>query len=105
MKIDGKYQDKIPNGFRSILQPDTKLLNKTIEGNTIILNFNKKILDVKKEEEERIIEAIIYNMTEVKDITSVQIKIEGQILTKLPKSGKKLNDNLSIFFPNNNSSK
>ena len=93
MTIDGKYQDKIPNGFRALLPPDTKLINKEINDKTLILNFNKELLDTK--EEEKVIEAIIYTMTEINDIDNVQIKIEGNILKKLPKTGKIIDELLT----------
>ena len=41
MILDGKYQDKIPNGFKPVLPVDTKLLDKQIDNNNIVLNFNK----------------------------------------------------------------
>ena len=92
MTVDGKYQDKIPNGFRAVLPTDTKLLNKKIENNILILNFNKELLEINKEMEEKILESLIYTMTSIDGIDSIQIKIEGNILTKLPKTGK--------FLPN-----
>lgn len=94
MTVDGKYQDKIPNGFRAVLPTDTKLLNKKIENNILILNFNKELLEINKEMEEKILESLIYTMTSIDGIDSIQIKIEGNILTKLPKSGKFLTETL-----------
>ena len=90
--IDGKYQDKIPNGFSPILPVDTKLLSKELKDNILILNFNKELLETKGECEERIIEAIIYNMTSIDGINKIQIQIEGNLLNKLPKSGKTLDN-------------
>lgn len=87
MTIDGKYQYKIPNGFSAVLPVDTKLLDKKIENNVLILNFNKELLDVKKEMEEIIIESIIYTMTSIDKIDTIKIQINGENLNKLPKSG------------------
>ena len=98
MTIDGKYQDKIPNGFNPILPVDTKLLNKEINDNLLILNFNKELLDTKKEQEEKIIESIIYTMTEIEGIDSITIKVNDEILTKLPKSGKLIDKILKRDF-------
>ena len=92
--IFGKYQDKIPNGFRAVLPSDTKLLNKKIENNILILNFNKELLEINKEMEEKILESLIYTMTSIDGIDSIQIKIEGNKLTKLPKTGKFLTETL-----------
>lgn len=98
LTIDGKYQDKIPNGFTPVIPTDTKLLNKEINDNTLTLNFSKELLETKEEMEEKIIESIIYTMTSLNDINSVKIKVEGNDLNKLPKSGKILNNNLTRDF-------
>lgn len=94
MTIDGKYQDKIPNGFRGILPVDTKLLDKEIKNNTLILNFNKELLETNRDNEEKIIEALIFTMTSIDQIDTISIKIDGNVLTKLPKSGKLLEKEL-----------
>ena len=94
LTIDGKYQDKIPNGFRAIIPVDTKLLNKKLEDDNLILYFNKNILDSNKENEERIIESLIYTMTSIKGINSIEIYVDDKKLEKLPKSGIFLNDKL-----------
>ena len=90
MTIDGKYQDKIPNGFRGVLPSDAKLLSKKIDNNIVILNFNSNLFDVSNELEEKELEAIIYTITSIEKIDTVKIQIEGKELTKLPKSGKLL---------------
>ncbi|MBP3635222.1 MAG: GerMN domain-containing protein [Bacilli bacterium] len=98
LTINGKYQDKIPNGFNAILPVDTKLLDKQIDDNILTLNFSKELLETKKELEEKVIESIIYTMTSVEGIDYIKIKIEGNLLTKLPKSGKLLDETLDRNF-------
>ena len=98
IKKDGKYIDKIPNGFTPILPVDTKLLDKNINENTLILNFNKELLEERVEIEEKIIESIIYNMTSIDGINKVIIKVENKLLEKLPKTGKLLDKELSRDF-------
>lgn len=87
MKIDGKYQDKIPNGFCALLPSDTKLLGKEINNDVVTLNFNSNVLDVKSENEEKVIESLIYSITSIDDIDKIIIKIDGENLKKLPKTG------------------
>lgn len=87
MKIDGKYQDKIPNGFCALLPSDTKLLGKEINNDVVTLNFNSNVLDVKSENEEKVIESLIYSITSIDGIDKIIIKIDGENLKKLPKTG------------------
>ena len=98
MTIDSKYKDKIPNGFNQIIPKGTKLLNKEIKDNVLILDFSKEFIEVKKEMEEKLVEALIYTMTEIEGIDTISIKIENKQFTKLPKSGKKIDVYLKRDF-------
>ena len=98
MTINSKFKDKIPNGFDQVLPENTKLLNKEIKDNILVLDFNKELLETKKEMEEKIIEALVYTMTEIDGIDTISIKIDGNVLTKLPKSGKIIDTYLKRDF-------
>ena len=93
--MDGKYQDKIPNGFCALLPSDTKLLGKEINNDVVTLNFNSNVLDVKSENEEKIIESLIYSITSIDGIDKIIIKIDGENLKKLPKTGIMLDTELT----------
>ena len=95
MKMDGKYQDKIPNGFCALLPSDTKLLGKEINNDVVTLNFNSNVLDVKSENEEKVIESLIYSITSIDGIDKIIIKIDGENLKKLPKTGIMLDTELT----------
>lgn len=82
----GIGENKIPNGFKSILPSETKILSVKCENNLVKINFSKDILEIPLELEEKIIEAIVYTITSVDNIDKVIIYVEGNILTKLPKS-------------------
>lgn len=79
-------ENKIPSGFRGIIPSDTKLLSLEVNNDLIKVNFDKNLLDVKEEYEEKIVEAIVYTLTSIDKIKKVIIYVEGEILSKLPKS-------------------
>ena len=83
---DEKYEDKIPNGFQSIIPSSTKILNAYFKDGVFKIDFSKDLLDTTKDNEQKIIESIVYTLTSINDIKYVIIYIEGEILTKLPKS-------------------
>ena len=83
---DEKYQDMIPNGFKSIIPSSTKILNIYYKDNVIKVDFSDDLLNVDKQFEEKIIEDIVYTLTSINDIKYVIIYINGEILTKLPKN-------------------
>lgn len=95
---DGKNEDKINNGFKSIIPSDTKINSIKYENNLIKVDFSKELLDVKKEYEEKIIESIVYTLTSIEEIKYVIIYIDGDILTKLPKTGINLPSTLDRSY-------
>ena len=94
----GKGEDRIPSGFKSIIPSDTKILNLSIDKNTIKVNFSKELLDVDKEYEEKVIESIVYTLTSINGVDNVIIYIENKILSYLPKSNKYIPTNLTKKF-------
>lgn len=83
---DGKGESKIPSGFQSIIPSDTKIISVEVEKDLIKVNFSNDLLDVKAEMEEKIIEAIVYTLTNIEGIKQVIIYVDGNVLSYLPKS-------------------
>lgn len=88
--VDSASKNCIPNGFRQIIPINTKILDIKIEDKTLVINFSKELLDIKEIEEESMIEAIIFTVTEIEEIKNVKLMVEGNILDKLPNSKVKL---------------
>ena len=86
--IGGKKSNIIPNGFRTIIPSGTEILDISLEDKILNINFSRELLDITKEYEEKMIEAIIYSLTSIDGIDKVIIKVEGEVLSKLPLSGK-----------------
>lgn len=84
---NGEGESKVPNGFRAIIPNDTKILSIHYEENLIKVDFSKDILEMTKENEEKVIEAIVYTLTSIDEVKKIIIYVEGDILTKLPHSG------------------
>ena len=95
---DGSGESKIPNGFKSILPSDTKILSIKFEDGVLKVNLSKELLDVKPEQEEKIIEAIVYTLTSINSIDKIILYVEGDILTKLPKTKINLPGTLDRSF-------
>ena len=96
--IDSEKQNLIPNGFRPIIPANTNINKITYKDNTIKIDFSKELLDTNKDNEEKIIESIIYTLTSINEIKNVIIYIEGNILTRLPKSNTTLPTTLDRNF-------
>lgn len=83
---DGKGESKIPSGFQSIIPSDTRIISIELENELIKVNFSNDLLDVKQELEEKVIEAIVYTLTNIDGIKQVIIYVDGNVLSYLPKS-------------------
>lgn len=94
----GASENKIPNGFQALIPTDTKLLSVGYENNVLKINFSKELLDVNQETEEKMVEAIVYTVTSIDQVKQVILYVEGNILSKLPKSGINLPSTLSRTF-------
>ena len=88
--IDGKKQEEVPNGFKPIIPEGTEILDLKVEENTVTINFNENIKNIRQEDEEKMIEAIVYTLTNESNIDKVYIKINGETLERLPNSNKLL---------------
>ena len=82
----GVGESLIPSGFRSFLPSDTVIKSIKVTDNIINVDFSKELLDISKDKEVMIIEAITYSLTEIEGIDSVTIYIEGVLLKTLPKT-------------------
>lgn len=94
----GAGENRIPNGFKAILPSDTKILSILYEEGLVKINFSKEILNINKELEEKMIEAIVYTITTLEEVDKVIIYVEGDILTKLPQTGINLPSTLDRSF-------
>lgn len=90
LTIDLNEHEYLPNGFLGIIPKDTKLLSYTNENGLVKLDFSKHLLNVNKENEEKLIESLIYSLCELDNVKQIMIFIEGKQMTHLPHSQKKL---------------
>ena len=95
---DGAGESKIPNGFKSLIPSDTKILSIKFEDEVLKVNLSKELLDVDADKEEKIIEAIVYTLTNIEEVDKIILYVEGDILNKLPKSKINLPSTLDKSF-------
>lgn len=96
--IDSNMQDNIPNGFKAVLPSNTQILSLTYKDNVIKVDFSKELMNTNIDQEEKIIEAIVYTLTTIEDVDYVIIYMEGEILTTLPQSKITLPSTLDRSF-------
>ena len=92
-----KY-DKLPVGLTAIIPTKTKLNDVVVNDKIAVLDFSSELLNIKQELEERVIEAIAYSIINLEEIDGVTIKIDGNLLTELPKTKKKVPEIINKKF-------
>lgn len=96
--IDGKRSDIIPNGFKALIPSGTEILDVNLDKDILIVNLSNEILSINALYEEKMIESIIYSLTNIDGVNKIILKVEGIVLDKLPNSGKKLPNILDRNF-------
>lgn len=76
----------LPSGFKGIIPSDTNILDVSFENDVLKVNFDSNLLDVEESLEEKMVEAIVFTLTEIDGVSKVIIYVDGNILSKLPKS-------------------
>ena len=90
LTIDSKSSNYINSKLKQIIPKNTKLIDLSIDKKILKLNFSKEFLNTTKDNEEKIIESLIYSLTELNEVDNIMIFVEGKLLTNLPYSNKSL---------------
>lgn len=96
--IDGTKQDSIPSGFKAIIPSNTKIKSLTYDKGVIKVDFSSELMNTNIENEEKIIEAIVYTLTSIDEVQFIIIYMDGNILTTLPQSKITLPSTLDRSF-------
>lgn len=84
------YENYLPVNFEPLIPENTKLLNYSLNDKVLKLNFSKEFLLVKENDEEKMIESLIYSLCELESIDKILIYVENEKLNELPNSKIKL---------------
>lgn len=82
--------DNLPDGFSGVLPENTKLLSYSLDGDLLKVNFSKELLNVSIDTEEDMIESLVYSLTLLENVDKVMIFVEGDKLSELPNSHRRL---------------
>lgn len=90
--------NKLPVGLSGTIPKDTILNGIDIENKIATLDFSDKLLKTTKEKERKIIESLTYSIIEIDGIEGIKIKINNELLTKLPQTNEVLPNVLNRNF-------
>lgn len=98
LTIDSDLKENIPQNFKPIIPKNTKIISLSLENGLLKINFSKEFLNIEKENEEKLIESLVYTLTENSNIKEIMIFINDTKLEYLPQTNIKLPTTLTRNF-------
>lgn len=98
LTIDSGNEDFPNKTLKPIIPKNTKLLSINLNSNLLKVNFSKEFLNVSKENEEKLIESLIYTLTEISEIKEIMLFVENSKLEFLPQTNISLPNTLNRNF-------
>ena len=86
LTVGSDRKDYISEHFSQVIPKNTKLLDISLDQGLLKLNFSKEFLNIDKDSEEKMIEALVYTLTEIDGIEKIMIFVEDTKLDRLPQS-------------------
>ncbi|RKP54200.1 hypothetical protein D7Z26_12575 [Cohnella endophytica] len=89
MTVNKQLADQLPPGFQAVLPAGTKL-NKVTENKaqqTISVDFAAPLPGIEASQERKVIEALVWTLTELPGINKARLSVGGKPIRSLPASG------------------
>lgn len=90
LTINSSKANYLPIYFKAILPSKTKLLSIDLQEDILKLNFSKNLLNVDEKDSEKMLECLVFSLTEIKGIRGILIYVENELLDKIPHTNKAL---------------
>ncbi len=79
----GPLNEILPDGFRAVIPQDTEV-DVNLKDGTITADFSKEFSNYNKVDEEKILQAITYTLTQFENVRNVIISVNGYPLEEMP---------------------
>ena len=83
-------ESKFPDQLKAIIPKNTKLKSIKVDNDLVTLDFSKELLNIDEDLSDKLIEAIVYSITELDNIAKVNIEVDSIPLETYPNSNKKI---------------
>lgn len=91
---EGPVTEILPNGFAAVLPVDT-VVDVDIKDKTAIVNFSNEFKNYNPENEEKILQAVTWTLTQFDTIDQVKLQLNGHELNEMPVAGTPIAEKLS----------
>lgn len=80
LTIKDERNKNIPSNFKAVIPKNTEVLSLDIKNKIVTINFSKEFKNAV--DLEKVIEAIVYSLTELEGIKGVKLLVEGEVINK-----------------------
>lgn len=80
----------LPTDFYGVIPVGTKIKDISLQDGLLKLDFSKEFLNTTKDMERKMVEAIVYSLTEMQEVKQILLFVEGSQLLELPFTKEKL---------------
>jgi germination protein M len=98
MTVNEQLTDQLPPGFTAILPEGTKVSSVTEKKGTISVDFAAPFPGIIASQERKVLEALVWTLTEIPGIDKVRLSVEGKPLQSLTSSGLPIDPVLTRGF-------
>ncbi len=91
----GPVDAMLPNGFRAVLPAGTEVDVNLKEDGTIVADFSNEFMSYDAADEEKILQAITWTLTQFENVDKVQIMVNGHVQTVMPVNQTPIGDGVS----------
>lgn len=98
LTLKSAESEYLPTNFNGLIPTGTKINDISLDKGLLKIDFSKEFLNTTKELERKMIEALVYSLTELKSVDNILIFIDGSQLIELPFSKEKLPNILNKDF-------
>ena len=89
MVKDNNKNALLPSYFKPILPKNTKVENVVVEDSLVKVYFSKELNDITEDQSEKMIEAIIYTITD-ENVLGIEIYVDNKLLKYVPHTKREL---------------
>lgn len=90
LTIKSTESEYLPTDFYGVIPVGTKINDLSLDKGILKIDFSNELLNTTKDLERKMIEAIVYSLTELNEVDSILIFVDGNQLLELPYSKEKL---------------
>ncbi|WP_077621323.1 GerMN domain-containing protein [Sediminibacillus massiliensis] len=91
----GPVTELLPNGFEAVLPTGTEIISLNLKDGTLTVDVSKEFAEYRPEDEQKILQAMTYTLTQFENVERIKLWINGQVKEEMPVNGTPIVDGYS----------